>query len=150
VIVGEPTLGVAFVQSTVELPDYLGAVELRTGIMKRADGRPLHREREAPDMRPVFARRPVPPVTVQSRPAQSAEPTRANDEPVRIEKIPPRVSDPAGESLTGSPAESAGGVHPDHVVPMSKPAAENKHAPDAQLAKALELLKAMLKEETHE
>jgi C-terminal peptidase prc len=46
VVVGEPTRGNAFARSPVELPDGLGTVVLRTGVLLRADGRPLQNQED--------------------------------------------------------------------------------------------------------
>jgi len=144
-IVGDQTFGAAAVQSAVEMPDGLGVVVLRTGLMKRADGRSLQREHAPADAEPVFAAHAVPPVTVrpenatkpepiptrpattEPRPPKSSVPTRIVEIPVGDQKLRLRVSEQAAAKLASpqtvakpvsSETAADGGVRPDHVVAM--------------------------------
>jgi carboxyl-terminal processing protease len=60
VVVGERTRGSTFMSTPVELPASLGSVMLRSGLLSRGDGRPLHRikvvdaDDEGPAVAPVI------------------------------------------------------------------------------------------------
>lgn len=167
-IVGQQTLGIAYVQSTVELPDGLGAVALRTGLMKRADGRSLQREHDTAGTRPVVAARTIPPATIRAkdlsrvnpvldqpvttepRPAKSAVPTRNVEIPVGDQKLRLRVPDLAAAKLASSAPAADGGVWPDHLVSMPPKTGQSPPPSDPQLAKALEILRSTLKDNTPE
>lgn len=145
-IVGERTRGAALLRTPYELPDGLGAVVLHTGVMLRADGRPLQRPQSADSTQDSLAIRTVaPPAFAPVRPVPSTALTQEEYEKSRAQleqlaneaaqsgqpKGPPRtvkvpVGDKTLELLVGDPQAAARptaippgdwGVRPDHAVP---------------------------------
>jgi carboxyl-terminal processing protease len=136
VIVGDRTHGSAFVHTMLGLPDGIGAVALRTGILSRADGRPLHRD--AGSDHDIAVR------------ANATRPPRSSADRIKVQMI---AEDPADW-----------GVRPDHSVSLAqdqlrdwtawrvqqqvgvRPNTPNSPPSDPQLDKALEILRAKLRE----
>ena len=205
VIVGEHTPGLAFVHSPVELPDGIGGVVLRTGLLFRGDGRPLQSESNpdaAHDLQTVRTVPPAPPVNATTANPQEVQElleaaARKSANPEELRKLldayeqfvaaatpranssnPPRhVEIPVGDKklrllVSGDVADRfeqskshVGGVSPDHTVAMPNdqlaawygwrreqdlpepPAAGRTPPPaDPQLKKAIEILRAALKD----